>query len=88
MNARHAGVTTEEYRIRSRVSGDLAEGVIGAGTKATFIKRRETENLYKQCGSRNEEFLPCSRTSANYSRFCKQRIEACRWYVSETGGCI
>ena len=38
MRARHAGVTTVEHRIRSRISGDLAEGVIGAGTKATFNK--------------------------------------------------
>lgn len=40
MNARHAGVTTVENRIRSRISGDLAEGV-GAGTKATFKKAQK-----------------------------------------------
>lgn len=36
MNARRGSQTAVEYRICSRISGGLAEGVIGASTKASL----------------------------------------------------
>lgn len=45
MNARRGGDTAVEYRIRSRISGGLAEGVIGASTKASLTWSAESPNF-------------------------------------------
>lgn len=51
MNARRGGDTAVEYRIRSRISGGLAEGVIGASTKASLTWSAESRISGKRYGA-------------------------------------